>query len=56
MERFKVEKSIIPLGNLMLIYVFCQIVLFMGDYILLIVFKLRDEVLDPSGVDAKFSV
>ena len=40
----------------MLIYVLYQILLLLGGFILLGGFKLGDEVLDVSGVDAKISV
>ena len=53
MERFKVEKITIPPGNMILISVFYQAILVLGDYILLGGLKLGYEVLDLSGVDAK---
>ena len=39
----------------MLIFVFCQILLIIGDYILLVRFELGDDLLDITGVDAKIS-
>ena len=53
MTRFKAEQSISPMGNLMPIAVFCQLLLFLGDYILFDKFKLGDTVLDMLVVDAK---
>ena len=46
--------STLPLQNLMLVSVFYQLLLFIGDPILLGVFKLGDEFLDLSGLGAIF--
>ena len=54
MARFKVDQSTIPPGNMMLIYVFYEFLLFLGDPILLGRFKLRCEFLGLSVVDAKY--
>ena len=54
MAKKKVETSTFPPQNLMLIAVFYQILLFIGDPILLGRFTLGDEVLDLSGLGAIF--
>ena len=41
------------MGNMMLITVFCQFIMPLGDSVLLGGFELGYEVLDFSGVDAK---
>ena len=38
----------------MLIYIFYQIIMIIGEYVLLGGFKIGDEVLDVHGVDAKY--
>ena len=55
MARFKAEQSTIPRGNLMPIYVFYHILLFIEDYILLGRFELEDEAPDLLGVETKIS-
>ena len=40
---------------MIVIYFFCQFIMFLGYFILLLTLQLVDEVLDMSGVDAKFS-
>ena len=55
MSKNKADNSTIPIVNLMLIAIFHNIILVIGDSVLLGGFKLGDEVLDVYGVDAKFS-
>ena len=54
MAMFKADHRIIPLVNLILVAFFCQLLLFLGGSVFLCGFKLEDEFLDMSGVDAKF--
>ena len=54
MSKDKSEKVNIPLVNLMLIPTFYQIILILGDFVLLGGSELGDEVLYVYGVDAKF--
>ena len=50
----KSEKSTIPPGNIMLIYIFYQINMIIVESILLGGLKIRYEFLDVYGVDAKY--
>ena len=50
MDKFTVEISTLPLQNMMVVDVFYQFRLFIGDPILLGIFKLRYEVFDISGL------
>ena len=49
----KADKSTTPPGNMMLVEIFNNIILIIGDYVLLGGFELGDEVLDVFGVDEK---
>ena len=55
MYIYKIEKTDIPQRNMVLIYVFYQILLIIGESILLGRLKLGDEVLDVSGGDTIFT-
>ena len=54
MAKKTVETSRCPPLNLVLIYVFYQLLMFIVDPILLGVFKLGDDILDLSGMGAIF--
>ena len=55
MSKFKSDQSTCPPGNMTMISVLYNILLIIGDPILLGRLKLGDDVLDLSGVDAKYS-
>ena len=55
MVKFKADQIKISTVNIILISIFYQLILLLGYSILLDGFKIRDEVLDLSRVDAKIS-
>ena len=54
-SKFKLEQITIPLGNIILVSVFYQLLMVLGDSILLEGLKLGFEVLDILGLDAILS-